>query len=410
MGYVFFLLGSAHLPIIVVILPVDHPWAHYGPYSLNLNLNSFAFVTNHFIIVVICYLVSSMGIISKPLFDCIMNDKSFSIQFKAWVYAYYYVLTDRFLCEKFLGNVLHFVGADRHPGEWYWNPEELPETMLATDLQYLQFWFAVRHWCSQVLTSNYFKITHDDLGCSDGGIGLVSALDCTAKVLIPHLVGLLEPLNGEQTVLMKEVFKYKSLYENHDNGTFVLYGPASLLNNDTRSPLSFIDRGYTSNSPVHWNVQRAYLDGHLEIVSLTAVRGVRLFTQLSRFVFTEGQQILVNYRDSNYIDLTFSDDEDNNDRVCVTPPSKRPRLERVQLTSILSTRRRNRLCSSAVSTAANSPSSTCGSSSSSSCSVAGSGSGSRSVTFSASSGSFDFGSSSISKSSSGSDSSFVLSL
>ena len=73
--------------------------------------------------------------------------------------------------------------------------------MLPSDKDFLEFWDGVHHFANMVLKSHYFTVIHDGPNCG-GGVGLVASLDCSAEVLVPNVVGLLEPLSKEYLLPM----------------------------------------------------------------------------------------------------------------------------------------------------------------------------------------------------------------
>jgi len=186
----------------------------------------------------------------------------------------------------------------------------------------VEFFSGAKHWCDVVLLSSLFKVVHDTTN-TDGGVGLVALFSCKAEVIVPHLIGVLEPCTRSQTTLLMDVFKFKSLFQRrYDGFVEILYRPASLLNNDNSS-VTFMDRRYRSNKLITWDVYRSVLVGpnDWEVVELKTVKGVYLHSLDSLICFSLGEQILVNYQDPNFVDLTNDSDDDCNKNV--TPIRKK---------------------------------------------------------------------------------------
>jgi len=270
-----------------------------------------------------------MCIVSAPCLDFILRDVGFSLLFKSWVYAYYYVLSHQYVCEHYCAGHLHFINLEDHLDQSrYYSPDPVPEGMLDTPAKFTEFWCSVKNWCDAVLHSHHFKLIFDGPNCGNG-VGLTAAFSCKAEVVTRKIKGLLEPCNKSQSHLLKNVFKHTSLFETKEDKKIglvhVLYGPASLLNNDKRSPFTFIDRKYVSNTEVMWKVLKPCLVGenNWEVMDEQQVKGIHLHTCDRQVYFIEGEQILVNYLQDNFIDLTIDSDDDDNNNCTMTPVRKR---------------------------------------------------------------------------------------
>jgi len=271
-----------------------------------------------------------MSIFSEACYDYVMNEV-FSLTFKSWVYSYYHVLTKQYLCEKFIAGSLNFTHFDRHPHErMYWNPKALPAKMLVTPEHSVEFWYGVKYWCEKVLFSRYYDIIFDGPG-TGGGVGLSATRSCHAEVIVLKMIGLLEQCTDKQSLTLRDTYRFSSLYQSHENAkrglVQVLYGPASLLNNDNASPFTFIDKKYLTNRAIKWVVPRQLIvgDNKWEVMFLNNVRGVYLHTTHIDYCFEAGEQIFINYQDPNFIDLTYdTSDEENANR---TPARKRLRFQ-----------------------------------------------------------------------------------
>jgi len=218
-----------------------------------------------------------------------------------------------------------------HPHErMYWNPKELPLNLLDTPEKNVEFWTGVKYWCEDVLLSRFVDILFGVSG-TGGGVGLAATHSCNAYVVAENVTGLLEVCSREQSDALRTVFKFSSLYQSRENSKSglvqILYGPASLLNNDNGSMFTFIDKKYLTNSTIKWKIRRQLLVGHnnWEVMFLHRVKGVSLHP-CRLYCFQAGEQIFVNYQDPNYVDLTYDTSDEENATLC-TPARKRLRFE-----------------------------------------------------------------------------------
>lgn len=332
-------------------------------------------------------------IYSEACFQFVMEQENFSLQYKSWVYAYYYVLSNEFLCDKFLLNKLHFVNFHLHPDErYYWKPADLNLPELNDEKTFVEFWGGVKNWCTMVLRNLHYNLTFEGPS-TGGGVGIVATNSCSSDVLQQELMGLLQDCTLEQSKALRSVFHLGSLYQSRSKSkkhlVQILYGPASLLNNDNASPFTFLDHKYLSNKPVMWRIPKQRVVGTTkwEVTVLKTVRGLAVWHSPDFDVYYQaGEQVFVNYQDPNFVDLTHDSSDEDNVYNCPTTPHKRARRDSFlcQLDGTLSAAAAHRCVS--------------GSSSSSSNSANNSGS------------SFDFGTSSSSQRSNGSDSTYTSSV
>lgn len=252
-----------------------------------------------------------MSMFNGPVYDFVMEEETNSPALKGWAYCCKHVFTCSYLCDKFKANLLHFVDLHLHEHERvYFSVPPVPASVVDTPEKFTAFWGAVKNWCTEVLHSQYYELVYEGEGIRNGGVGLATKLNCTADVMIPKITGLLQPCTREQSVALRTVYHFGSLYESKEDikaGVVqILYGPASLLNNDNASCFTFVDRDYLTDVTVKWNVKKQVLIGKkgIEVTDVESVRGVCLYCKDSSFFFADGEQILVFYQDSHFVDLT----------------------------------------------------------------------------------------------------------
>lgn len=257
--------------------------------------------------------------------------QEFTLTLKSWVYAYFNVIIHEPMHDKFCAGLIHFNDVlHLHPEQdYFWHPEPLPDGMLKTHEEEVEFWCGVRHWCNMVLFSRTYNVLYDGVGTGSGGVGLAAKESCSSDVIVLDMIGLLEPCTREQSEYLLSI-KFRSLYLSHEDSKSgkvqVLFGPASLLNNDNASIFTFMDKKYLSNRTVKWNIPCTFAVGdyNWEVLFMKKMKGVYLHS-IQEHLFSVGDQIFVNYQDPNYIDLTNDSDYDDEENVSFKTPSPKKR-------------------------------------------------------------------------------------
>lgn len=245
------------------------------------------------------------------------------LNFKAWCFAYKQVL----LCESMSADwitgklTVELLNTNAKKLNYYCD-HVTPNAFLLQDHEQVAFWGFVQFHLDMTLKSRYFHVIRGGPN-TGGGLGLAANNNCSQSLIAKHCPGYLTRLSVRQTTYLKDVLHYDSLYECDKDKrckvVHVLFGPASLLNNDNNSHFHFMDHDYNTDEKIRWPVdfsERDTEEGGNEEVYLECqmFKGVYLYTTQDFYLF-KNEQILVNYRDSRYVDLSLDSDDDNNDSV-----------------------------------------------------------------------------------------------